>query len=59
MCFASSESVVRYGVQALLGSSAIDQTGIAFEQNLGTGTDAAVRQISTYDPDDSWQPTHP
>ena len=36
----------------------VDQNGIVFEKNLGPGTQPAARAISSYDPDQSWKPTH-
>ena len=34
----------------------VNQDGVIAEKDLGTGTDAAARAISTYDPDPSWRP---
>lgn len=31
--------------------------GVVFQKNLGDGTAEAVKAITTYDPDESWQPT--
>jgi hypothetical protein len=56
--FAMIAFPAKYGDSGIM-TFIVDQTGIVFEQNLGPGTDAAARQISTYDPDDSWQPTRP
>jgi hypothetical protein len=56
--FAMIAFPAKYGDSGIM-TFIVDQTGIVFEQNLGPGTDAAARQISTYDPDDSWRPTHP
>jgi hypothetical protein len=37
----------------------VNRTGIVFEQNLGPATDTVARRITAYDPDESWEPTHP
>ena len=33
----------------------VNQDGIVFEKDLGTGTDAAARKITSYNPDSSWR----
>jgi hypothetical protein len=35
----------------------ISAHGIAFQKDLGTGTEAAVARIKEFDPDDTWSPT--
>jgi len=37
----------------------VNQDGIVYEKNLGTGTDAAARAISAYNPDSSWTKVTP
>lgn len=41
------------GVMTLL----VGPQGIVYEKDLGEGTDAAVAQIKSFDPDESWSPT--
>lgn len=41
------------GVMTLL----VGPQGIVYEKDLGEGTDAAVAQIRSFDPDESWNPT--
>ena len=36
-----------------------NQDGVVYEKNLGSGTDAAVRAISAYNPDASWSKVAP
>ncbi len=56
--FAMIAFPAKYGDSGIM-TFIVDQTGIVFEKNLGPGTDAAARAIAAYDPDESWQPTHP
>ena len=35
----------------------VNQDGVVHEKDLGTGTDAAARQMTTYNPDASWKVT--
>jgi hypothetical protein len=34
----------------------VNQDGKVLEKDLGAGTDAAVKAMTVYDPDGSWQP---
>jgi hypothetical protein len=56
--FAMVAFPAKYGDAGVM-SFIVNQTGIVFEKNLGPGTDVSARQITAYDPDESWQPTHP
>jgi hypothetical protein len=35
----------------------VGEQGVVFQKNLGTGTAEAVKGITTYDPDEAWNPT--
>jgi hypothetical protein len=32
----------------------VNRDGVVYQKNLGPGTDAAARQLMTYNPDASW-----
>ena len=34
----------------------VNQDGIVFEKDLGSGTGAVAEKVTTYDPDQTWQP---
>jgi hypothetical protein len=56
--FAMLAFPAKYGDSGIM-TFIVDQTGVAFEKNLGPATEAIARRITTYDPDQSWQPTRP
>lgn len=56
--FAMVAFPAQYGNSGIM-TFIVNETGIVFEKNLGRGTAAAARRITAYDPDESWQPTHP
>jgi len=56
--FAMLAFPAKYGDSGIM-TFIVDQTGIVFQQNLGPATDTVARRITAYDPDESWEPTHP
>lgn len=48
----------KYGDSGIM-TFIVDQTGVVFEKNLGTRTEAIAGLITAYDPDQSWKPTRP
>jgi hypothetical protein len=47
----------RYDVTGVM-TFIVNQTGVIYEKDLGTGTEAAASAISVYNPDASWMPVH-
>lgn len=56
--FAMLAFPAKYGDSGIM-TFIVDQTGVVFEKNLGPGTEAIARQITAYDPDQSWNATRP
>jgi len=47
---------VRYGDTGVM-TFIVNQDGVVRQKDLGTGTDATARKMTTYNPDSSWQVT--
>lgn len=45
-----------YGASGIM-TFMVDSSGVVFQKNLGEGTSEAVKKITAYDPDESWDPT--
>jgi hypothetical protein len=56
--FAMIAFPAKYGDSGVM-TFIVDQTGVVFERNLGPDTAAIARQITEYDPDQSWKPSRP
>jgi len=56
--FAMIAFPAKYGDSGIM-TFIVDQTGVVFEKNLGTRTEAIAGLITAYDPDQSWKPTRP
>ena len=54
--FALIASPADYGSSGVM-TFLIDEHGVVFQKDLGAGTAEAVKAITTYDPDRSWEPT--
>jgi len=48
----------RYGDTGVM-SFIVNRDGVVYQKNLGPGTDAAARQVTTYNPDASWSKVEP
>jgi len=48
----------RYGDTGVM-SFIVNRDGIVYQKNLGPGTDAAARKVTTYNPDASWSKVQP
>jgi hypothetical protein len=49
---------VRYGDTGVM-SFIVNRDGVVYQKNLGPGTDAAARKVTTYNPDASWTKVQP
>jgi hypothetical protein len=48
----------RYGDTGVM-SFIVNRDGVVYQKNLGPATDAAARQVMTYNPDASWSKVKP
>jgi hypothetical protein len=48
----------RYGDTGVM-SFIVNRDGVVYQKNLGPGTDAAARKVTTYNPDASWSKVQP
>lgn len=54
--FAAVAWPAKYGNSGVM-TFIVNQQGIVFEKDLGKGTDTAVTEIKSFDPDETWSPT--
>ena len=54
--FAAVAWPAKYGNSGVM-TFLVNQQGIVFQKDLGKGTEAAVTEIQTFDPDETWSPT--